>query len=212
VPAELEHAARTSINIAMKINASGDDAENTTDARCITLDSPLFETRGITNTEEDMLAILDWRIDPPTMHHFAMSYIQLHPLRRRDAHLSDYIYEMTAYQIEQAIFSRELMMNYKPSVIAYAAMLRAGEELSKRVFTDEMRDKFFSLEEILNADPRHVQEAVFALENNIPNIPSVEEFQGFRVGGSNPTRAVPTETRNEDVSALPTDIDMAEQS
>ena len=93
-------------------------------------------------TEEEMIIILDWRLDPPTTHHFAMIYIQLHPLGRRDAHLGHFIYEMTSYQVEQAIFSRELMMNYKPSVITYAAMLRAGEEFNRRVFTDEMREEY----------------------------------------------------------------------
>ena len=109
----------------------------------------------------------------------------MHPLSRRSAKLTDYLYEITRYQLELSIFFPQLMMNYQPSILAFAAMLRAEEEVDPRILTDKMRKNFFSLQTILGMDPCKVNEARSALENLIPQVPNVAEFETFKVG--NPT-------------------------
>ena len=111
----------------------------------------------------------------------------MHPLSRRSAKLTDYLYEITRYQLELSIFFPQLMMNYQPSILAFAAMLRAEEEVDPRILTDKMRKNFFSLQTILGMDPCKVNEARSALENLIPQVPNVAEFETFKVGEPNPS-------------------------
>jgi len=169
--------AIASLYVAIKVHSTGE--EDVVDARTRALSRLLFgysEPRDILDMEKDMLQALDWRLNPPTMHQFAYSYSQLHPLCKTDTQLTDYLFEMTRYQVELAIFYPELMMNYKSSVIAYAAMLRVEEVFNDRVLPSELREKFLSLQSTLNADPSHVQEAMFAIETLIPNLPDYEEY------------------------------------
>lgn len=190
-PEKLQRAAMTSMFLAIKIHAVCEEGLAEARARALSrLAYGHFDAREILAMELDMLQTLDWRLNPPTMHQFAMGYSQLHPIGSRDANLTDYLYEITRYQMELAIFFPELMMNYKPAVLAYAGMLRAEEELDPRLLTTETRERFLSLQPILNMDPSHVEEAKAALENLIPQVPDVAQFETIKVGEPCPALTV----------------------
>ena len=187
-PDKLQRIAITSIFIALKIHSMGEEGLAEARARALSrLAHGHYEGDEVLDMEKDMLQVLDWRINPPTMHQFAIGYSQMHPLGRRSVNLTDYLYEITRYQMELSIFFPQLMMNYQPSVLAFAAMLRAEEEVDPRILTAKMRENFFSLQTILGMDPCHVNEARSALENLIPQVPNVAEFETFKVGEPNPS-------------------------
>lgn len=162
-----------------------------------------FEAREVLDMEKEMLQTLDWRVNPPTMHQFAIRFSGLHPLGRVDSASTDYLHEVTRYQVELAVFFPELMMNYKPSVIAYAAMLRAEEELDHRVLTFEMREKFLSLQAILKMEPAQVEEAKSALENLIPQVPDMNQYEDLK---QEPTPTNVPVTTERDGSISPTGV------
>lgn len=171
----------TTIFIAIKAVHSVSESEA---ARLVKALGTLFpihvDMRTVLDMEKEMLATLDWRLNPPTMHQFTASYCEFHPLRRQDKENLEYIRGVTLFQVEEALFHKTLMVKFKPSVIAFAAMLRAEEQLDDTVITFEMRDQFLSLQPILNLDSSVVLDAMFALENAIPKIPTVEEVADER--------------------------------
>ena len=174
-PDKLHRIIFTSIFLSLKIHSMGKEA-------LIRLAHGYYEGDEILNMEKEMLQVLDWRLSPPTVHQFAFRYSQMHPLGRRSANLNDCIYVITRYQVERSIFFPQLMMNYQPSVLAFAAMLRAEEEVDPRILTAKMRENFFSLQTILGMDPCKVIEARSALKNLIPQVPNIAEFETFKVG------------------------------
>ena len=185
--------------IAVKAHAMRDEDIDETRIRALSrLAYGHFDARDIFDVEKDMLQVLKWRINPPTMHQFASKFTMIHPLGRRDVDICEYLNDMTRYQMELAIFYPELMMNYKLSVLVYAGMLRAEEEINYSLLTEEMREDFFSLHDTMNLDPCQVEEARSALENLIPKIPSVEQFERLRLGEALPEHTV------RDVSTTPT--------
>eukprot|EP00571_Detonula_confervacea_P015344 CAMPEP_0172300834 /NCGR_PEP_ID=MMETSP1058-20130122/2843_1 /TAXON_ID=83371 /ORGANISM="Detonula confervacea, Strain CCMP 353" /LENGTH=284 /DNA_ID=CAMNT_0013010749 /DNA_START=93 /DNA_END=947 /DNA_ORIENTATION=- len=198
----------TSIFLAIK--TKGDSLSEGSAASLVkalgTLSPVPVDTRTVLDMEEEMINTLDWRLNAPTMHQFAASYSELHPLRRQDIETLDYLYEVTRFQVEQALFHKQLMINYKPSVLAYAAMLRAEEQLDYTVLTLEIRDQFLSLQPILNFDPSHVGEAMFALENAIPQVPDVVQMMEA-IRGRRDSPATSTVRREENIgSASPTGV------
>lgn len=174
----------TTIFIAIKAVHSVSESEAARLVKALgTLSPPIHDdmrTVSVLDMEKEMLATLDWRLNPPTMHQFTASYCELHPLRRQDKDNLEYIRGVTLFQVEEALFHKTLMVKFKPSVIAFAAMLRAEEQLDDTVITFEMRDQFLSLQPILNLDSSVVLDAMFALENAIPKIPTVEEVADER--------------------------------
>lgn len=182
-PSTLQRIAITSIFIVIKIHCLGEECSPNARVRALSrLVYGHFEAREILDTEKDMLHELNWLLHPPTMHTFALSFGRLHPLGANDENLTNYLSEMTRYQMELAVFYPELLMNYKPSVLAFAGMLRAEEELDSRVLPKEMRDEFSSFLPAFNMNPSHVLEAKAALENLIPQIPNVAQYETFKVG------------------------------
>jgi len=97
------------------------------------------------------------------------------------------------------------MLNYKPSVLAYAVMLRTQAQFDYRVLTNEMRDEFLSLQSTLNMDPSHVQEAMFAVENSI-QVPDFEEYEvikrNMRSSGATAADTFPQEDVNVSISPV----------
>ena len=125
-------------------------------------------------TEEELLSVLQWRLNPATVHQFSMKYAQLHPLNRDG--FGRYLYDTTVYQMELAIYESNLMMTYRPSVMAFAAILRAQDQLNESDCTKEMKENFSTLHDILDLAERHVDEARACLENCIPEVVSVRDY------------------------------------
>ena len=203
-PEKIHRLAVTSLFLAIKIHSTSEEDLVEARARALSrLAYGHFEGREVLDMEEDLLQTLDWRLNPPTMHQFAMRYSQLHPLGRSDTRSTNYLYEITRYQVELAVLFPELIMNYKPSVLAYAAMLRAEDELNPRVLTIEMREKFLSLQPILDMEPSQVEEAKAALEVLIPQVPDIEYLKQEPTPTNVPTTIVQGEM---DVSVSPTSV------
>eukprot|EP00584_Thalassiosira_punctigera_P023872 CAMPEP_0172553842 /NCGR_PEP_ID=MMETSP1067-20121228/51940_1 /TAXON_ID=265564 ORGANISM="Thalassiosira punctigera, Strain Tpunct2005C2" /NCGR_SAMPLE_ID=MMETSP1067 /ASSEMBLY_ACC=CAM_ASM_000444 /LENGTH=275 /DNA_ID=CAMNT_0013342089 /DNA_START=80 /DNA_END=907 /DNA_ORIENTATION=+ len=139
----------------------------------------LSNENSVLDMEQGMIQALEWRVNPPSMHEFAERLVDLHPLARCDKVYRAYLRETACHQAEQAVFHSELMMNYRPSIIAAAAIMRAQDELNPRVLTENMRGKFLGLQSSLKMDHFIVNEAISALENFVPRIPDLEEFQNF---------------------------------
>ena len=126
--------------------------------------------------ENDMLASsLEGRLhDVTTMHQFAFLFCKLHPVLDVRPSLLDYLFSVTRYQAESAFLHPTIMRHYKPSVIAFAALVRLLDEDGyeyERLIED--------LVPIIESDERHVVSAIFELENNVPNIPRSEEFEAI---------------------------------
>lgn len=139
-------------------------------------------SKAVFDMEEKVLKILDWRINPPTMQEFVRMYVDLHPVGkfglRRDEFVAHYLNGVAKFQVEQALLVPELIMNYTPSIIALAALLRAEEQLDNTVFPFEMREsETFSMQEELKLDFQVVDEALSALENYTEKVCSFEEFE-----------------------------------
>ena len=132
--------------------------------------------------EEEMLRTLDWHINVPTMHQFAEGYFLLHPLTAAgDDFHAEYLIEITRYQVDRAVVHPEVVMNFNPSVIAFAAMMRAEEMLDDNVLISEMKKEFDEeLMKDLDLNNSVVLEASFALENSIPRLPTVDEYFTMR--------------------------------
>ncbi|KAL9187949.1 hypothetical protein ACHAXT_006327 [Thalassiosira profunda] len=132
-------------------------------------------------TEEELLGVLQWRLNPATVHQFSMKYAQLHPLSRdplsRDG-FGRYLYDTTVYQMELAIYESDLMMVYRPSVMAFAAILRAQDQFneSESDCTKEMKRNFSTLHGVLGLKQKEVEEARECLESFIPEVVSVRDY------------------------------------
>lgn len=171
--------------IKMKCRAfcEGEIADNLTRALCTLVGRNHTCTPAqICAMEKEMLKTLDWKVNAPTMQDFVRLYVDLHPLgklgARSDTFLAQYLHEITRYQVEQAIYKQALMMNYKPSVIAFAAMMRVEEGLEEAVLPLDMREaETLSLHGDFKLEPAEVEECLFALENYTEKIIPYEEYE-----------------------------------
>ena len=114
------------------------------------------------------------------MNQFAARFAQLHPLGSCGAHVMAYLHDTTQDQVECAVFHSELMMRYKPSTIAFAAVLRTEDEIECPEFTEEMRARFLALQPKFELEPMEVLEARFVLENKIDIPIGFEEYKTMR--------------------------------
>ena len=171
--------------IKMKCRAfcEGEIADNLTRALC-TLVGPnhTCTPQQVSDMEKEMLKTLDWKVNAPTMQDFVKLYVDLHPVgkfgERRDEIVARYFHELTRYQVEQAIYKQALMMNYKPSIIAFAAMMRVEEGLEGAVLPLDVREaETLSLHGELGLEPAEVEECLFALENYTEKITPYDEFE-----------------------------------
>ncbi len=136
----------------------------------------------------------------PTMHQFASYCMNLHPLLEADAHTdgtrspftseansylaTHYLFNSVRYQIEEALFHPALLRSYKPSMIVFAALLRAerhflayGTTASRGLLTLDMQNEYVhELAPILGLDVFHVRDCMSALEHCVPRVLSWNEF------------------------------------
>ncbi|KAL3808553.1 hypothetical protein ACHAXA_008342 [Cyclostephanos tholiformis] len=147
--------------------------------------------RALAWYETDIPRALEWYLNPPTMHQFAKSFFLLHPLTAAgDDFHAGYLLDATLFQVERALVQAEVMMNSSPSYIAFAAMIRAQEELDDSVLTPEMRDEFEELMNVLELCDRGVLEMRCALENSIPRLPTIDEYMDMRERGESAAAAI----------------------
>ena len=70
------------------------------------------------------------------------------------------------------------MMNFKPSTIAFAAMMRVEEGLEEAILPLDMREaETLSLHGDFRLEPAEVEECLFVLENYTEKIIPYEEYE-----------------------------------
>lgn len=122
---------------------------------------------------------LNGHVNAPTVHVFLDAYTPLMTTNN-----SNYILDIARFQIDEAILIPLIMVNYNPSTIAFAALMRADDVVYRAMMrpyfrNDEddaddddnwlIRGDYDGLMDDLGLDQAVVLEAAFALENEIPN-------------------------------------------
>ena len=172
-----------SIKLKLSKFPEGEIADNLVKSLCTLIGRDQTCTPAqINDMEKEMLKTLDWKVNAPTMQDFVRLYVDLHPVgkfgERRDEIVAQYLHDVMKYQVEQAIYKQALMMNYKPSVIAFAAMMRVEEQLDNNVLPTNVREtETLLLHGELKFEPAETEECLFALENYTEKITPYEEYE-----------------------------------
>ena len=164
--------------------ARGSQADDLVEALCNLVGQGTYAPNDVFEMEKNICRTLNWRLNAPTMHEFVASYVALHPvgsmgLGIRDHVISQYLLDVCRYQVEGALFKQELMLNYNPSIIAMAAVLRAEDDLVENndLHRNMTESQNTVLQRELNMNLMHVEEAKFALENYTARIPTLSEYE-----------------------------------
>jgi hypothetical protein len=177
--------AATALFLAIKLHATSCEVDNLHKVRKQALSKIIYglaNPKKIYEMEMSILRCLDWCVNPPTLHQFAFMFYKFHPLRDTCSELGSYIYEATRYQVELAIFMPELLANFKPSVIVYAAIKNAEEKISAdnpHILTADMKQ---SLEASMPSnsgvivDPTAVAQCQMLLKRVCPELPDLDYF------------------------------------
>ena len=176
--------AVTSLFLAIKLHSMSDNC--LVESRSQALARLLYDhvdPQEIYEMEMNILVLLDWRLNPPTLHQFAINFSQLHPLGDCCSTTTSYLYEATRYQVELAIFSPELLATFTSSVIAYAALKNAEEKITvdnPHILTPDMNQSFEALMTdptmTLTLDSTAVARCQLSLKRLCPQLPGLDEF------------------------------------
>mmetsp|Transcript_26673 Transcript_26673/g.45402 ORF Transcript_26673/g.45402 Transcript_26673/m.45402 type:complete len:306 (+) Transcript_26673:137-1054(+) len=174
--------AVTSLFVAIKLHSMSED--HLVQSRPHALARLLYghvDPQEIYEMEMAILQQLDWRLNPPTLHMFALNFSQLHPLGDCCSTTTSYLYEATRYQVELAIFIPELLANFKTSVISYAALKNTEEKIASEnphILTADMKQSFETLlkDPSIALDPTAVSQCQLSLKRLCPQLPSLEYF------------------------------------
>jgi len=174
--------AVTSLFLAIKLHSISEDCliQN----RSLAMARLLYghvDPQEIYEMEMDILEELDWRLNPPTLHMFALNFSQLHPLGDCCSTTTSYLYEATRYQVELAIFIPALLEKFTSSVIVYAALKNTEEKIASEnphILTTDMKEYFEALMEdsSIAIDPTAVSQCQLSLKRLCPQLPSLEYF------------------------------------
>jgi len=141
------------------------------------------DPRTIYQMEMNVLQTLDWGLNPPTMHQFALNFSKLHPLGDVNSGLASYLYEATRYQVELAVFIPELLERFKPSVVVCAAMENVLEKIAienpKTSLSTEMTqciETLFIADQSVTIDPVAVAQCKLTLTRLCPQLPDLDYF------------------------------------
>eukprot|EP00956_Cyclotella_meneghiniana_P003687 scaffold4476_cov68-Cyclotella_meneghiniana.AAC.3 len=148
-----------------------------------------FADKAILATmEQDILETLEWFVNPPTLHGIALAFSQINPLRLVSAQDNLYVYEAARFQCELAVFLPNLLLKYRPSEIAFAAMQNAMEKTDPIVLTDKVKTQFNSLlhHPETKMDPSKVEEVKAYMKHALPEMEddAGEEPQRRSIGDS----------------------------
>jgi len=176
--AQVQLISITSLLLAMKVichrTNGAVDEQSLVHALVRDLGDDTTDVSGVYLMEREMHASLGELLHNVTsVRQFASIICQLHPVMDIRPNLLDYLFSVTRFQAENAFVHPGLMTSYKPSTIVFAALLRLVDEDGEE-YNQLMED----LEPII-APEREVVEAMFALENCIPDedVPRSEEFE-----------------------------------
>lgn len=181
--------ATSSLSIAIKVHSVCDDGTASRTKALRRLCCGHFADKAILATmEQDILETLEWFVNPPTLHGIALAFSQVHPLRLVSAQDNLYVYEAARFQCELAVFLPNLLLKYRPSEIAFAAMQNAMEKVDPIVLTDKIKTQFNSLlhHPETKMDPSKVEEVKAYMKRALPEMEddAGEEPQRRSIGDS----------------------------
>lgn len=191
-----------SIFVAIKAHSISEEHRTETRARALGhLLRAYFEPKEVTDMEASLFQTLDWQLNPPTMHQFAIIYYMLHPLGKFCKESTLYLYDAARYQAELVAFHPSLFEKFTPSVLAYAAVLNAQENVGE-ILWPVLKENWLSLmsqpADLVSLDPTQVKEAQTALEEVCPHLPGMDVFEAARQvsssDGCQDTQRVPSPT------------------
>jgi Cyclin, N-terminal domain/Cyclin, C-terminal domain len=143
--------AVASLYLALKVHGetdpdSGEERMKLRLSNFVELSRGFFSEEVIVAKETEILNALNWHINPPTCAQFLSHYLELLPDWTVDGQLQDddedesqdgilatrqvvwiKIFDVAKYLTELSVFMADLAFEYKPSTIAYAALLCALE-------------------------------------------------------------------------------------
>lgn len=194
--------AVTSLYLAIKLHSMSEDCLVESRSRALArLVYDHADPQEIYKMEIDILQKLDWRLNPPTLHQFALSFSQLHPLKdcRSMTTYHLYLYEATRYQVELAIFTPVLLTTFTSSVIAYAALKNVEEKIAAdnpHIFTDDMKQSFENFMTdptiTIGMDATAVAQCQLSLKRLCPQLPGLDCF-----GSITDARIIPTDYNSQ---------------
>ncbi len=196
--------AVTSLFLAIKLHSMSED--RLVESRSRALARLLYDhvdPQEIYQMEMEILVLLDWRLNPPTIHQFAINFFQLHPFVDRCPTTITYLYEATRYQAELAVFSPELLATFKSSVIAFAALKNAEEKIAAdnpHIITAGMNESFFALmgDPTMTMDPEVVDQCQLALKRLCPQLPGLDFFRETETDSDTEVIVIPTDYHFQD--------------
>lgn len=196
--------AVTSLFLAIKLHSMSED--RLIESRSRALARLLYDhvdPQEIYEMEMEILVLLDWRLNPPTVHQFAINFSQLHPLGERCSTAISYLYESTRYQAEIAVFSPELLATFKSSVIAFAALKNAEEKIAAdnpHILTAGMNQYFEALmaDPTMTIDSDAVDQCQLVLKRLCPQLPGLDDFSETDTDSDTAVIVIPTDYHVQD--------------
>jgi len=186
--------AVTSLYLAIKIHGIAEDVPVEHRARHTAwilnnLCFGIFEGERVAEMESNILQVLDWRVNPPTMHSMATTLANLLPMREEFEQARTYIIEATRYQLEVVIFDPAVLEDYKPMAITFAAFNNSAENAESLIPSQAVKDFRLHLAQIsslIGVNREDVEDLQEHLEVMVPELPSIESVQRQCLGKSNP--------------------------
>jgi hypothetical protein len=142
---EYQLYAVTSLYLAIKVHGEMDSDDGKRIKLRISafqeLSRGCFKTETIEAKEIEFLALLQWRVNPPTCARCIYSYLHLLPewtsaefeTPRED--IICHIFDVAKYLTELSIFVSEFSFNYSPSTIAYGAIICAIDYVEESIMS-----------------------------------------------------------------------------
>ncbi len=174
--------AATALFLAIKLHATSCEIceEDNNSLRSRALSKILYGSpapQDIVDMEINMLESLEWYVNPPTLHDFALMFSKLHPISDVCNESGSYLYEATRYQVELAIFMPEILVNFKSSVIVYAALKNAEEKIyaeNPLILKEDGRLSSLDAPELV--DPTQVAQCQIMLKRVCHQLPDLDYF------------------------------------
>ena len=130
--------------------------------------------------ELEIICVLNWHINPPTMHQMVLTCVHLLALRNETHRARTYILEASRYQLEIILFDPATLAEYDPSMIAYAAILNSmeqAEELLSPVQLEEFYSLMMNMHSVLKVDLSQVEILRTRMKHIVPQLPSVNMIE-----------------------------------
>lgn len=189
---DLQLVAITSLYLAIKLHGVMSQQEDQQVERkslkanaFVVLSQNQFDLKTLEDMERRILLQLQWRVNPPTSLRFVVSLLQLIPKWSSSGRTSSYsqtlcaILEKAQYLTEISVCCADLSIHFKPSVVAFAAILCSMTAPGVHPLPRKAQRAFFKNVKVvasLGPDTMQVHEACARLQELCPVSSSYRRF------------------------------------